>query len=811
MNKVNPFVQIPFHGPDHNVQTHSEKVTERALTYRFFLHLHPYVERLEQELNSGSLARLQGADTEFRRDVYDKPIIPTKKPIGANYQYYQEIFTPINPEDQESLTKNPYLPLAPEARNEDRKGVFVDIPYSVRDLDFDYKGAYSVYNWELFFHAPLSIAIHLSRNQRFEEAQKWFHYVFDPTDDSEGPTPERFWKVKPFQTTDVKLIEEILVNLVEGSDEDILKKTTRDCISAWQKAPFKPHVIARYRSTAYMFKTVCAYLDNLISWGDSLFFQGTGESINEATQIYVLAANILGTKPQVVPKKGSVKPKTYDELREYLKDFGGVVVDLENSVAEDGFTPSGEGSENGNPVTLRSLGQTLYFCVPPNDKMLGYWDTVADRLFKIHNSLNIQGIFRQLPLFEPPIDPALLAKAATAGLDIGAVINGLNQPLPMVRFQFFIQKAMEICQEVKSLGNSALSAMEKEDNEAFSLLRARHESAILELTKAVKYAQWQEAIKVREGFLQSLSNAVERYTFYERQLGKEGSDITIPAVEELDKQGLMKYFRMAVSEPAIVPRPIAVDIAKDAGDSAGGSIVSSCEKEELKQLDNAHRLKHASSVVATTGAFLGLIPQFQAKASPIGVGVATGFGGVQISGLVKALASVLEILADDASYQANMSAKLGGYARREQEWQFQSNLAAGEITQIFKQLTAAQIREAIAEREWQNHKQQIQHACEIENFLKGNETPIGEGSHKKASTQALYAWMKREVKGLYAQCFQFAFDIAKKAERALQHELGNPDLSYLQFGYLEGKEGLLAGEKLYLDLKRMEMAYHELN
>ena len=29
--------------------------------------------------------------------------------------------------------------------------------------------------------------------------------------------------------------------------------------------------------------------------------------------------------------------------------------------------------------------------------------------FKIRNSLNIQGIFRQLALFEPPIDPAMLA------------------------------------------------------------------------------------------------------------------------------------------------------------------------------------------------------------------------------------------------------------------------------------------------------------------------------------------------------------------------------------------------------------------
>ena len=96
---------------------------------------------------------------------------------------------------------------------------------------------------------------------------------------------------------------------------------------------------------------------------------------------------------------------------------------------------------------------------------------------------------------------------------------------------------------------------------------------------------------------------------------------------------------------------------------------------------------------------------------------------------------------------------------------------------------------------------------EVELFL--NEE--GAGKTGKKSNRALYAWMKREVKGLYSQAFQFAFDVAKKAERALQHELGNSELTFLQYGYLAGKEGLLAGEKLHLDIKRMEMAYHDLN
>ena len=45
----------------------------------------------------------------------------------------------------------------------------------------------------------------------------------------------------------------------------------------------------------------------------------------------------------------------------------------------------------------------------------------------------------------------------------------------------------------------------------------------------------------------------------------------------------------------------------------------------------------------------------------------------------------------------------------------------------------------------------------------------------------------------------------------MQNELGNPSLTYVQYNYLDGTEGLLAGEKLLLDVKSMEMAYHDLN
>ena len=683
----------------------------------------------------------------------------------------------------------------------------VQRPYPVKDLDFTSSGAYAVYNWELFFHVPITIAIHLSKNQRFAEAQRWFHFLFDPTDDSEGPTPERFWKVRPFQTTDVQKIEEILVNLVTGADE-ALRNETIHSIEAWKAAPFRPHVIARYRQQAYMYKTVMAYLDNLIAWGDSLFRQDTGEAIDEALMVYVLAANILGPRPLPVPKKGTVRPQTYANLRSDLAQFGTVMRDMEPDLPFDLMPfPTADAGDNDRLATLRSLGKALYFCVPRNDKLLSYWATVADRLFKIRNSLNFQGIFRQLALFEPPIDPAMLARAAAAGLDVGAIVNGLNQPLPLVRFVFLVQKAAEIVQEVKYLGNNLLSAMEKEDGEAMALLRAKHERVVMEMVEHVRYGQLQEAIKSREGLLQTLALAVQRYSYYERQLGKKADEIekAIPAISELDKDSLAKM-KFAMKESEVGLREIEVDIAQDLS-SAGGKKMSTHELQEMQTMETARNLQDEAAGLNMIAKFLSLIPEFGAQAEPMGVGAAIKFGGQALAMQLSLAADGLTTSADQFSYQASKTAKIGSYARRELDWTFQSNLAAGEITQIFKQIRGAEIRQAIAELELKNHRQQIKHAEEIERFL--NE----EGTEKigKKTNKALYVWMKREVKGLYAQCFHFAFDIAKKAERALQHELGNPQLSYLQFGYLAGKEGLLAGEKLYLDIKRMEMAYHDLN
>jgi hypothetical protein len=48
--------------------------------------------------------------------------------------------------------------------------------------------------------------------------------------------------------------------------------------------------------------------------------------------------------------------------------------------------------------------------------------------------------------------------------------------MPNYRFYYLLQKALELCSEIKALGNAFLSTKEKGDAEALSQLRAKHES-----------------------------------------------------------------------------------------------------------------------------------------------------------------------------------------------------------------------------------------------------------------------------------------------------------------------------------------------
>jgi len=633
---------------------------------------------------------------------------------------------------------------------------------------------YGIYNWEIDFHLPLLVANRLSQTQRYEEAQRWYHFIFDPTRAKNG----KAWVFKPFKDEPFSPIEELL------GDTD-----HRD-FQSWYENPFLPHAVASFRIEAYMMYTIMKYLDNLIEWGDNLFRRDTIESINEATQYYVLASNILGPRSKAVPKQKNTNPLTYANIRAG-RDVSGedglanphVDIALSAPFATDRPIPEVSGAS-----TLYGIVQNVaYFGVPANKKLLEYWDKVADRLFKIRNCQNIEGVVRELPLFEPPIDPALLIRAALANIDLTAVINDLYAPLPNYRFQLMLQKANEYCNEVKAFGNALLSALEKKDGEQLGIIRARHEQELLGLTRVIKENQRKEAEQALEGLRINHEAAKYRYEHYEKMLGH--ADKVAPDYKSEEIKNITDF------EPKGFSRVKMID--------SGGIKIISEESRELDQGRDIIAKNEVASVFETIAGFSNIIPNIS-----VGIGTTSvSFGGSNLGAAFSAIASIYRFESNKNSIEASTLAKTGSWILRQDEWMQQSRAAALEINQLKRQMLAAEIRIDIAEKEIENHEIQIQNTQEVYDFIAGDDSVV-----KFTSNATLYNWMVGQLMMLYRQSYKMAHDLAKQAERCYRHEVGLTDTNFIQFNYWDNdKKGLLSGDRLSNALRQMEKAYMDQN
>ncbi|RYZ01715.1 MAG: hypothetical protein EOO73_34610 [Myxococcales bacterium] len=635
----------------------------------------------------------------------------------------------------------------------------VERPFPLATVEFGYGTPAGVYNWELFFHAPMLIAERLSQDMRFEDAMKWYHYVFDPRQDLNQyektkrwaatlPAGARYWNFLPFfanrDATDT-LLDVFGVKQALSSYE---RQNLARLIDEWRSHPFSPHLIARQRISAYQKFVVMKYLDNLVAWADQLFRQDSFESINQATQLYVLAADILGKRPEVIEPLTSEPRYTYRELEARgITDFANALVEVENLMVATSEHVEGKDVDAPSPQSqgVQSTALlSLYFSIPRNDRLDRYWDTVQDRLFKIRNSMSIDGVKRTLALFEPPIDPALLVRAAAAGLDLGAVLSQLGRPLPCYRFNVWMQKSTELAGELKSFGGALLAALEKADAEELSQLRQGHEIRMLKLMRDVRKEQLREAEQNVEVIRARRKLAEDRFADYSSR-----------------------------------------------------EFISQNEAASLQLTSRASGLETAAGVFNTIGGALGAIPQIQAGF----ISATAEFGGLHLASIFSALASGMNVGAGVMRAAAGQASTIGGYERRKEDWDLQARQAKLEMDNIDKELVAAEIRAYVAQKELENQEVQLEQSEEVSAFLK-----------EKFTSRELYQWMISQLSRTYQQIYKLTYDVAKTAERAFQFELGEKETSFVQFAYMDSlRQGLLAGEKLTYDLKRMDIAYLERN
>jgi hypothetical protein len=705
---------------------------------------------------------------------------------------------------------------------------------SPKEMDYSAHGPYAAYNWELFYHIPLAIAVHLSKTRRYPEAQRWFHYIFDPTsNDRSVDPPQRFWKLLPFRKEAHPHPIDYRLTLLSRQPSELsltdqaLRADTLNGYRAILDNPFQPWAVARTRHLAYQYCVVMKYLDNLIAWGDDLFQQDTLESINEATQVYVLASNILGPRPQRIPQTGTVQPKTYAQLKKAgLDALGNALVDLESQFPFNFGTGAGA-TDGDSSSSLLGLGTTLYFCIPQNQKLLGYWDTVADRLYKVRHCMNIAGVVRPLALYDPPIDPGMMVRAAAAGLDINSIVAGLNQPIGPVRALPMLTRALELCAELRSFGGALLQAFEQGDAEHLAVLRQGHEVAMQQANLQLRSMQIRSAQETTNSLLTARGMTLEQLNYYQRLLGLQDdpnkADVTMEQLTAsrdswagltddnfdeifgklvtqydvaLTHQDLPDYKPADASEPGIV-----------SGFSGTGNLhLSKNEDTELNvHLPLVRDAKLLAAAANTVAAALMPIPSVHVHEHFWGIGASEGVtSGQRIAAISKFVGDIASILGTWEQDQAVMAGMFAGHERRADEWLLQYNRAARELKQNGRQILTSLLAEQAARKDYAATSQALANAQEANTALQ-----------TKFTKEDLHVWMQGELSKSFYDFYRFTFDFARRTQLTVQRELMRPEIEsqdFIKFNYWDaGHQGLLAGEALYADLKRLEIAYHDNN
>lgn len=645
---------------------------------------------------------------------------------------------------------------------------------------------YSIYTWELCMHAVSLVMERCAAAQQYELALEVARLVFDPSaDSSENKNVTRCWQFQPFRKiAATESISDILRNLAPGN----VASTGSQKIDEWKNNPFSPHSVARGRPNVYMKRFVLKYIEILVAAGDELFRQNSLESVPLAIQRYVEASHLYGPVGKSMPKMGELPVKTFHELSGYIDSFSNAVVDMELDFPYS-CEPCYRGAVNtdlvNNPeaaTTNKYAGivQAGYFCLPPNTKLTEIRNLIDDRLFKIRNCLDINGNAISLALFDPPLDPAVITQAVAANLSASVLLNDLDTPMPNYRFYYLLQKALEMCSELKVLGDQFLSAKEKKDSEALTMLLSRNEILSNTTQLSIKELQKTEALKSIFALEEARKGSAMRLSFYLALTGE--SQDKIPDADS-------KWTDIQQS----IEKPTSDDLR-----------MTSYEKREMEKSDSAAELSEKASALELTAGALMAMPNLLSNMQPMGVGVGIKMDAENIAKLLQCTASALNLRGQMDLHDAQRASRKGAMIRQLQERRLQANIAGWEVKKIDKDIAVQRVRLALAESEIRAQQQQIERAQEVQEW------------HRTKYTNAtLYAWLENSFRTLYHRTFLLAMQLARKAERSFQFEmagrLGATNKSFLAPGgyWDSARDGLLSASNLYLGLKKLEAAYME--
>jgi hypothetical protein len=694
----------------------------------------------------------------------------------------------------------------------------------------DFKGPYGVYYRELFLHIPFLIANALNSRGRFAAAQRWYHYVFDPTATESIEVPvdapreertrrllDRVWRYLEFRDLDVPRMREFLTN--------------GEALAAYHENPFNPHAIARLRLSAYQKAIVMKYVDNLLDWADHLFTQFTTESVNEALMLYVMAADILGPRPARLGDcgEGAIRPKNYQTIAPTIGRGEELLIELESwTIGKRAGNLGKVGSkQNAYALDQTTISHTVdRYAFQPNDVKassktapaaaagdmfrgfdwkatnIGAWGPQLGSATTQNTGVGLGSMIEHQARFVVPgwisqfswsmlrqVGPAF---CIPANKDLLAYWDRVESRL------YNIRHCLDINGERREL---ALIAPEIDPR---LLVRMRAAGLTLEdvlgtTSGSLPPYRFLYLVDRAKAFAASLSSfGAALLSALEKKDSEEMGRLRLVHQQNLSRMTTqLRRWDISAAEDSV----IALERQKEAAEYRREFYQGLANQERNPTEGVQAAMRHLASSVYIMESLLQFLGGVTALIPQSGVPFIMKYGGVEISGSLARFANSINATAKMAEAIAASTGLEAGFQRRKEGWQHQQDLAQRDVQMLDKQVEAARIRKQIAERSLEIHEEGIEQLDELLELTDGKFSNLGR-----------YTWLSTRLRRLYRDAYQNAMALARLAEQAFRFERDEETSPGLAASHWDATNaGLLAGEQLLIDLQNLERRFLETN
>ncbi|MBF8793906.1 hypothetical protein IRZ70_13905 [Pseudomonas monteilii] len=348
----------------------------------------------------------------------------------------------------------------------------------------DFRGANALYFWELFYYTPMMVMQRFLQEERFDLAEQWLKYVFNPTGYTvDGVHTYRMWNVRPLE-------------------ED----------TSWNDEPLEsldPDAVAQNDPMHYKLNAFMRLLDITLGRGDAAYRKLERDTLSEAKVWYQRALRLLGDEPWIEPSTDWNDPSLGDAASQKALDD-----------RMDALSMMADGVCADDVVRLRAVGKDraeagrTLFLPEANRMLLGYWEALRIRLYNLRHNLTLDGQPLSLPLYATPADPkALWADAVSAQAGNASALPKIDL-VPALRFIPLMEGARTMASQLIQFGSTMQNILERQDAEALAELLNTQGVELAASSVKLQQQTLNELVAEREVLTASYASASLRHTHY---------------------------------------------------------------------------------------------------------------------------------------------------------------------------------------------------------------------------------------------------------------------------------------------------------